>query len=56
MQKRASCGRARACRLRWRSSAAATSSRVAEGFAWLGGRYLERGAAREDGKARKKVS
>ena len=48
----------RGCALRARS-AAATSSRVEEGFAWLGGRgllYLERGAAREDWKARKKVS
>ena len=39
--------------------AAATSSRVVEGFVELDGRgllYLERGAAREDGKTRKKVS
>ncbi len=48
----------RGCARRARS-AAATSSRVVEGFAWLDGwglLYLERGAARVDGKARKKVS
>jgi hypothetical protein len=48
----------RGCARRARS-AAATSSRVVEGFAWLDGRgllYRERGAVREEGKARKKVS
>ncbi|KAH9014654.1 hypothetical protein EDB85DRAFT_858565 [Lactarius pseudohatsudake] len=48
----------RGCARRARS-AAATSSRVVGDFAWLDGwglLYLERGAAREDGKARKKVS
>jgi hypothetical protein len=48
----------RGCARRARS-AAATSSRVVEGFAWLeewGLLYRERGAAREEGKARKKVS
>ena len=48
----------RGCARRARS-AAATSSRVVEGFAGLDGcglLYLERGAVREDGKVRKKVS
>ena len=37
-------------------SAAATSSRVVGDFAWPDVLYLERGAVREDGKVRKKVS